>query len=78
MKILKNHLNHLRFLFLLIKIEYKLRNREIEKVNEELGIVFYDIFKADNHILSIVLKANGMIGWMVKNLFQGRQMLFKK
>ena len=48
----------------IIKINYELSNGEIKKVNEEcdLGISFNDTFKADNHILSIVLRANQLIG----------------
>ena len=30
-----------------------------------LRVTFDDTFKADNHILSIVSRANGMIVWMV-------------
>ena len=49
-----------------IEVEYKLSNREIKKkTNEECD--FDDAFKADNHILSIVLRANERIGWMVRN-----------
>ena len=52
-----------------IEDEYKLNNKEINKVNKEcnLGVAFVDTFKADNHILSIVLRVNGMIGWIVRN-----------
>ena len=52
-----------------IKVEYKLRNKEIKKVNEEcdLGVDFVDRFKADNNILSSVSRANGMIDRMVRN-----------
>ena len=41
----------------------------MQKVNEEynLGFGFDDVFKADNHILSSVSRANGMIGWIVGN-----------
>ena len=31
------------------------------------GVGFDDTFKADNRILSIVSRANGMIGWMIRN-----------
>ena len=39
------------------------------KRNEEsdLRVGFDDIFKAHNNILSVVSRANGMIGCMVKN-----------
>ena len=45
-------------------------NKETKKVNEEcdLGVGFDNTFKADNHILFIVLGANGMIGWIVWNI----------
>ena len=41
---------------------------EIKKVSDkrDLGVVFNDTFKADNHILFIV--SNGMIAWMVRNV----------
>ena len=29
---------------------------------------FDNIFKADNNILFIVLRANGMLGWLVRNI----------
>ena len=32
---------------------------------------FDDTFKADNHILSFVLRANGINCWMVRNIFSG-------
>ena len=52
-----------------IKVEYKLSTREIQKINEEcdLGVNFDETFKTDNHILSIVSRANGMIGRMGRN-----------
>ena len=31
------------------------------------GVGFDDTFTSDNHILFIVLTANRMIGWMVRN-----------
>ena len=39
------------------------------KINEKcnLGFGFDDTFKDDNHILSIALRANGIIGWIVRN-----------
>ena len=42
----------------------------MKKLNEEcnLQIGFDDTFKADNHILAIVSRANRKIGWMVRNL----------
>ena len=33
----------------------------------DLDVVFDDKFKADNHILLIVMRTNGMIRWMVRN-----------
>ena len=33
----------------------------------DLGVDFYDTLKAENHILAIVSRANGMIGWVVRN-----------
>ena len=44
-------------------------NREIKRVTQgcEPGIGFDDTFKADNHILCIVSRANGMISRMVRN-----------
>ena len=36
-----------------------------------------DIFKAGNHILSIVSKANGMIGWMVSNISKEVKVVLK-
>ena len=52
-----------------IKAEYKLSNKEIKKLNEECNqeVGFDNTFKADNYIVSIVSKTNGMIGWMVRN-----------
>ena len=40
------------------------------KVNEEcnLKVGFDDTFKGDSHVFSIVLRANRMSGWMVRNL----------
>ena len=57
-----------------IKDEYKLSKKDIKKVIDEsdLGVGFDVTFKSDNHILFIVSRANGIIGWMVRNLFQGR------
>ena len=44
------------------KVECQLNNRN-QKVDEkyDLGVCFNDTFKADKHILSIVLRANGVI-----------------
>ena len=38
-------------------------------MNEEynLGVDFDDISEGDNHIMSLESKANGMIGWMVRD-----------
>ena len=57
-----------------MKVKYKSSNKEIRKVNLEcnLDVGFDDTFKAENRILSIELRANGMIGWMVRILFRGR------
>ena len=62
-----------------IKVEYILSKREIKKVNEKCNLGFgFDTFKADNHILSILSRANGMIGWMVKkNFLKGGKCHFK-
>ena len=40
-----------------------------KKVNEESerNIFFDDTLKTDNHMLSIVSKTIGIIGWMIKN-----------
>ncbi len=59
-------------------VEHELSHREIKKVYEksDLGVEFYDTFKADNHIFDIVWIENRMIGWMFEILFQRRQMLF--
>ena len=48
-----------------IKVEYRLRNKEVKKVNAEcdLGVGF----KADNNIMSLLLRSKGMICRMVKN-----------
>ena len=56
-----------------INVDNELSNRKIKKVNEEcdLGIGFDDIFKTKNHILSIILKVNGMIPGWFEILFQG-------
>ena len=61
-----------------IKVEYKLSNREIKKINEEydFGIRFNDTFKTDNHILSLVSRANEKIGWRLK-YFKGGKCCFK-
>ena len=52
------------------KVEYYLSNKEIQKVNEEcdLELIVDDTFETDNYILSIVSRANKMIGWVVRNL----------
>ena len=44
-------------------------NEKIKKVNKEfyLGVAFDVTCKADNHILSNILKVSGMIGFMVRN-----------
>ena len=57
--------------FQIIKVESEGSNREIKNVNDkyDLRVGFDDIFKADNHILSIVSRTNGMIDWMVRNFF---------
>ena len=63
-----------------IQVENKLSNKEIKKVNEEcnLRVGFDETFKADNHILSIVLRPNGIIGCMVRNFyFKGGKCCFK-
>ena len=54
-----------------IKFESESNNKEIKKVNEECNVGFNndDSFLADNHILSIVSGANGMIDWLVINFF---------
>ena len=46
-----------------------MNSKEIKNVNEvcNLGVDFDDTFKADNHILSLVSRANIMIDWMVRN-----------
>ena len=51
-----------------MNVEYEFSYEEIKKLNEEcdLGVGFDDTFKADNHILYILSRANGMIGWMVR------------
>ena len=41
-----------------------------------MRLTFDDTFKADNHILSMVLKANGMISWLMRN-FISRETWFK-
>ena len=42
---------------------------ENQKLNEKcyISFGFYNTFKADNYTLSTVSKANGMIGWLVRN-----------
>ena len=52
-----------------INVEYKLINREIKLVNEksDLEVGFDYTLKADNHILSTISRAKGIIGWMVRN-----------
>ena len=56
-----------------IDIEFKWRQRKKGKLNEEcdLGVDFDDIFKSDKHILSLVLRTNWMICWMVRNFILG-------
>ena len=46
-----------------IEVEYKLSNKKIKGINEEcnLKVGVDDPFKADNYILSIVLRANGIV-----------------
>ena len=62
-----------------IKIEYELSNLEIKIVNEEfnLWVGFHDPFKAENHILSIVLRANKLIGLMVRHFISKGGKCFK-
>ena len=51
-----------------IQVEYKSSNRETKKINKECNLGDgFDRFKSDNHILSVVSRTNGMIGWMVRN-----------
>ena len=49
-------------------------SRTIKKVNENCNpeVGFDDTFKVDNHILSIVLRANGMIGWVIRNFISSK------
>ena len=53
-----------------IKVEYKRNSWKILKLNEEfdLSVGFDDTFKADHHILPIILRENGMIGSVVRNI----------
>ena len=39
----------------------------------DLGVDFDDTFNSVNYILFIKSKENGMIGWMVRNLFQRKR-----
>ena len=50
-----------------VKRKYKLSKRKFKTVNEvsDQGIGFDDTLKAGNSILSIVLRTNRMIGWIV-------------
>ena len=47
-----------------IKVEYIWSNRKTKKVNEECGqeVNFDDTFNTDNHILSVVSRANEIFG----------------
>ena len=53
-------------------MEDKLSHMESKKINEENDLGFVDLFKANNYILSIVSKANGIIGRVVRN-FNSRE-----
>ena len=55
-------------------------NKEIKKVNKgsDQGVDFNDTFKVDNHVLSILYRANGICGVDGKKFyFKGGKFCFK-
>ena len=52
-------------------MKYKLINWEITQLHNEydLGVGFDDKFKAGKYILSILLRPNKMIDWMLRNVY---------